>query len=30
MTGGRGRFSVHHDHYDLLPAHLVDKVAKRE
>ncbi|MGI9033366.1 MAG: elongation factor G [Acidimicrobiales bacterium] len=28
MTGGRGRFSVRHDHYDLLPAHLVDKVRK--
>jgi elongation factor G len=25
MTGGRGRFSVQHDHYDVLPAHLVDK-----
>src|SRR5207247_1457187 len=28
ITGGRGRFSVRHDHYDLLPQHLVDKVAK--
>jgi len=28
MTGGRGRFSLHHDHYDLLPPHLVDAVAK--
>ncbi len=28
MTGGRGRFSLHHDHYDLLPTHLVDAVAK--
>jgi len=28
LTGGRGRFSVRHDHYDVLPAHLVDKVAK--
>mgnify|MGYP006147118511 CR=1 FL=1 len=28
MTGGRGRFSAAHDHYDVLPAHLVDKVAK--
>ena len=26
MTGGRGRFTVRHDHYDVLPAHLVDKV----
>ena len=25
MTGGRGRFSAQHDHYDVLPAHLVDK-----
>lgn len=25
MTGGRGRFSAEHDHYDVLPAHLVDK-----
>ena len=25
MTGGRGRFAVQHDHYDILPAHLVDK-----
>ena len=23
MTGGRGRFSVEHDHYDVLPEHLV-------
>ena len=30
ITGGRGRFSVRHDHYDLLPAHLTDKVAKPE
>jgi elongation factor G len=28
LTGGRGRFSVSHDHYDLLPSHLVDKIAK--
>jgi elongation factor G len=28
ITGGRGRFSVRHDHFDLLPSHLVDKVAK--
>ncbi len=25
MTGGRGRFSSEHDHYDTLPSHLVDK-----
>ncbi|HWC11952.1 MAG TPA: elongation factor G [Acidimicrobiales bacterium] len=30
ITGGRGRFSARHDHYDLLPAHLVNKVAKAE
>ena len=23
MTGGRGRFTVEHDHYDVLPDHLV-------
>ncbi|MFT3855713.1 MAG: elongation factor G [Ilumatobacteraceae bacterium] len=28
MTGGRGSFTVQHDHYDVLPPHLVDK-AKR-
>ncbi|HTH04907.1 MAG TPA: EF-Tu/IF-2/RF-3 family GTPase, partial [Ilumatobacteraceae bacterium] len=26
MTGGRGQFSAQHDHYDVLPSHLVDKV----
>ena len=30
LTGGRGRFSVRHDHYDVLPAHLMDKVKKPE
>ena len=25
MTGGRGRFVASHDHYDVLPSHLVDK-----
>ena len=29
LTGGRGRFTASHDHYDVMPAHLVDKV-KRE
>jgi elongation factor G len=29
LTGGRGRFSMRHSHYDLLPPHLVDKVAKK-
>ena len=24
MTGGRGRFAAAHDHYDVLPDHLVD------
>ena len=27
MTGGRGTFDAHFDHYDVLPSHLVDKVA---
>ena len=26
MTGGRGRFTVRHSHYDPLPPHLADKV----
>ena len=26
MTGGRGRFSVSHSHYDPVPAHIVDKI----
>ena len=25
MTGGRGQFTVQHHHYDVLPAHLVNK-----
>jgi elongation factor G len=29
LTGGRGRFTIRHDHYDLLPSHLADKVAAR-
>jgi elongation factor G len=29
LTGGRGRFAVRHSHYDLLPAHLIDKLAKK-
>jgi elongation factor G len=28
LTGGRGRFTLRHDHYDLLPQHLYSKVAK--
>ena len=29
LTGGRGRFSLSHDHYDALPQHLYDKVARK-
>jgi len=28
LTGGRGRFRMAHDHYDVLPAHLVDAVRR--
>jgi elongation factor G len=28
LTGGRGSFTVSHDHYDLLPQHLWDKVRR--
>jgi elongation factor G len=28
LTGGRGRFTVSHDHYDPMPTHLVDKAVK--
>jgi elongation factor G len=28
LTAGRGRFTVAHDHYDLLPQHLWDKVRR--
>jgi len=28
LTGGRGQFTVRHDHYDALPQHLYDKVKK--
>jgi elongation factor G len=28
MTGGRGRFTATHDHYDVMPSHLVDKVKR--
>ena len=28
-TSGRGRFTVRHDHYDVLPAHLVDERSRR-
>jgi len=30
LTGGRGRFSLRHDHYDVLPQHLYDKVKKTD
>jgi elongation factor G len=30
ITGGRGRFATEHDHYDVLPSNLVDKVKKAE
>lgn len=26
LTGGRGTFEAVHDHYDVLPPHLVDKL----
>lgn len=29
MTGGRGQFRATHDHYDILPKHLEDKVVKK-
>jgi elongation factor G len=29
ITGGRGEFSLEHDHYDVLPAHLVSKLPAR-
>jgi elongation factor G len=28
LTGGRGHFRAEHDHYDVVPANLVDKLAK--
>jgi elongation factor G len=28
LTGGRGRFSMEHDHYDVVPSHLVDKIRR--
>jgi elongation factor G len=27
LTGGRGRFTLHHSHYDPVPSHLVNKLA---
>jgi elongation factor G len=29
MTGGRGQFRATHDHYDILPKHLEEKVVKK-
>ena len=29
LTAGWGRFSVHHDHYDVLPAHLVERIGAK-
>jgi elongation factor G len=29
LTGGRGRFSLTHHHYDVMPQHLADKLAKK-
>ena len=26
LTGGRGRFTARHDHYDPVPTHLVDRL----
>lgn len=28
LTGGRGRFKAHHDHYEVMPANLWDKVRR--
>ncbi len=28
LTGGRGRFTIAHDHYDVLPSHLVEKIRR--
>jgi elongation factor G len=30
ITGGRGRFELHHARYDPVPSHLVDRLAKQE
>lgn len=30
LTGGRGRFSLTHHHYDVLPQHLADRMTRRE
>ncbi|MGH9304392.1 MAG: elongation factor G [Acidimicrobiales bacterium] len=28
LTGGRGRFSIHHDRYEVVPSQIVDRVVK--
>jgi elongation factor G len=28
LTGGRGRFSLRHDRYEVVPAQLVDRIVK--
>ncbi len=28
LTGGKGRFTISHDHYDAAPAHIADKLTK--
>jgi elongation factor G len=28
LTGGRGRFAAEHDHYDVVPSHLVDRIRR--
>ena len=28
LTGGRGRFRAEHDHYDVVPANLVERMVK--
>jgi elongation factor G len=30
ITGGRGRFELRHDHYDPVPSHLVDRLARQD
>ena len=29
LTAGRGRFEISHSHYDPVPSHLVDRIAKQ-
>lgn len=29
LTGGRGHFALSHDHYDLVPSHIAERVPKR-